>query len=220
MSVPVKTLEKASLRIGFQALRSLGLRVTELTDMSPQAAATIKRHTRQLLPEFVHMQSTLGRLTTDVKELATTFWIDNIAAGEAIGVPVPQRRFLDAFCPICIGRDAAPARGRRHRRRLIEPLIIGGLPPIKHAAPRDVGEALVAGVAACSRGVLQCASSAARFTALVMTVRVHPWDLYQFMIHHVGPTKWWRRLCVGCDRVIVTSSVGFRKCPTCAARTA
>ena len=90
-------MPRASQRFGIQALRSLGLRITELVEMSPQSAATIKRYTRTVIPELRMMVSALTPVHSQHREVLTDFWVRIIAENRQIGPPVSHRRFLDFF---------------------------------------------------------------------------------------------------------------------------
>ncbi len=94
-------MNQASRRFGIQALRSLGLRITELAEMSPQSVATIKRYTKTLIPELRLMVTGLTAVSSQHRDVLTDFWVRIIAENRPIAPPVPQRRFLDFFCPIC-----------------------------------------------------------------------------------------------------------------------
>lgn len=217
-------MNTASHRVGIQALRSLGLRITELTEMSPQSVATIKRYTRTVIPELRMTASALTAVSAQHREVLTDFWVRIIADTRPIAPPVPRRPFLDFFCPICLTR---PASTNGHRPAADEAgvaaepggaLLIAGAPPIRGATPGTLEEALLEGTAACQAGAIPCASSAARFAALVQLAQVRPWDAYQFLTQHVAPDRWWIRTCIGCDRAFVSESRASRKCRGCASR--
>src|SRR2546427_10158470 len=88
----------------FRSLRSLGLRITELTEMSPQSVATIKRYTKTVIPELRVMATALTGVSSQQREILTDFWVRIIAENRPVAPPVPQRRLLDVFCPICLTR--------------------------------------------------------------------------------------------------------------------
>src|SRR5437867_10273433 len=98
-------MNQASQRFGVQALRSLGLRITELTEMSPQSGATIKRYAKTVIPELRLMATALTAVSSHQRDVLTDFWVRIIAENRPIGPPVPQRRFLDFFCPTCLTRQ-------------------------------------------------------------------------------------------------------------------
>ena len=199
-------MSNTSQRFGVQALRSLGLRITELAEMSPQSVATIKRYTRTVIPELRMMATALTAVSYQHREMLTDFWVRIIAENQPIAPPVPQRRFLDFFCPICLTRTL-PTKGQR--------------PPVDEKDVESAGnleDAILEGTAACQAGANPCASSAARFAALVQLTHVRPWDAYQFITQNVAPDRWWIRTCVGCDRAFVSESRASRKCQSCASK--
>jgi len=217
-------MNKASQRFGIQALRSFGLRITELVEMSPQSAATIKRYTQTVIPELRMMVNALTPVHSQHREVLTDFWVRIIAENRQIAPPVPHRRFLDFFCPICLTR---PSSTNGHPPLLAEDdresetdseLQIAGAPPIRGVIPGNLEDAILKGTAACQAGANPCASSAARFAALVQLSRVRPWDAYRFITQNVAPDKWWIRTCIGCDRAFVSESRASRKCHSCAGR--
>ncbi|MBI1795622.1 MAG: hypothetical protein HYR74_01070, partial [Candidatus Eisenbacteria bacterium] len=198
-------MNQASRRFGIQALRSLGLRITELAEMSPQSVATIKRYTKTLIPELRLMVTGLTAVSSQHRDVLTDFWVQIIAETRQIAPPVPQRRFLDFFCPICLTRPST----NRHQPPVdqddVEPETdserqIAGAPPIRGVIPGNLEDAILEGTAACQAGANPCASSAARFAALVQLSSVRPWDAYHFITQNVAPDKWWIRTCIGCDR--------------------
>jgi hypothetical protein len=216
-------VDNACQRFGIRALRALGLRLTELAEVSPQSDATLKRYTSTVIPELHAIATTLTSLSHQHREVLTDFWVRIIADNRPLAPPVPQRRFLDFFCPICLTR-ASSANGHRtpvdneaDAEADREPLIIGAR-PARLVAPRTLEEAILKGTAACLAGANPCASSAARFAALVQLARVRPWDAYCFIAQNVAPDKWWVRFCVGCDAMFVSPSRASRKCHGCASK--
>ena len=217
-------MPKASQRFGIRALRSLGLRITELVEMSPQSAATIKRYTKTVIPELRMMVSALTPVHSQHREILTDFWVRIIAENRQIAPPVPHRRFLDFFCPICLTRPSSEnGHAPLSEEDASEPeadnmLQIAGAPPIRGVTPGNLEDAILRGTAACQAGANPCASSAARFAALVQLSRVRPWDAYCFVTQNVAPDRWWIRTCIGCDRAFVSESRASRKCHSCAGR--
>ena len=214
-------MNNASQRFGIQALRSLGLRITELSEMSPQSVATIKRYSRTTIPELRDMASVLSAVSYQHREVLIDFWVCIIAENQPIAPPVPQRRFLDFFCPICLTRAATSVRRPRTGRddvALNEELPTTGAFAIRSTAISSLEDAILEGTAACQAGAIPCASSAARFAALVQLTQVRPWDAYQFITQNVGPDRWWIRTCIGCDTAFVSQSRASRKCQGCASR--
>lgn len=215
-------MKKASQRFGVQALRSFGLRLTELVEMSPQSVATVKRYTRTVIPELRMMAASLTAVSNQHREMLTDFWVRIIAENHPIGPPVPQRRFLDVFCPICVTRP--PSTGGHSsaddedEAETDGEFLFAGAPPSRGLIPGTLEEAILNGTAACHAGANPCASSAARFAALVQLVRVRPWDAYCFITQNVAPDRWWLRTCVGCDKVFVSESRASRKCQSCASK--
>ena len=204
-----------ALRYGLQALRGLGLRLTELAQMSPLSVATLKRHTRVVNPSFAVMGVSMEKLTLQGKEALTLIWVHSIASGRPLAPPVPQRAFLDFFCSICLTKPLAvrdAVRPQTHRGRPFDPSTAGG------RAPGDLTEALTYGLETCEMGARVCASSPARFAAILLALRVHPWDAYAFVTGEIAPNRWWVRACLGCERDVVTDSVSTRLCPHCRAR--
>ncbi len=199
-------MNNASQRFGVQALRSLGLRITELTEMSPQSVATIKRYTKTVIPELRVMATALTGVSSQHRPVAP---------------PVPQRRFLDFFCPICLTRPST--NGQPPPADELEPITeidlrIAGAPPIRGVVPSTLEAAILEGTAACQAGANPCASSAPRFAALAQLCGVRPWDAYHFITQNVAPDKWWIRTCIGCDRAFVSQLRASRKCHSCASR--
>jgi len=216
-------MNKASQRFGIQALRSLGLRITELAEMSPQSVATIKRYTKTVIPELRLMATALTAVSSHQRDVLTDFWVLIIAENRPIAPPVPQRRFLDFFCPTCVTRPSTNGRQPPVDEDNVEPetesdLRIAGAAPIRGVTPSNLEDAILEGTAACQAGANPCASSAARFAALVQLSSVRPWDAYHFITQNVAPDKWWIRTCIGCDRVFVSQSRASRKCHSCASR--
>ncbi len=217
-------VDNACQRFGIKALRSLGLRITELAEMSPQSVATIKRYTRTVIPELRMMATALTAVTYQHREVLTDFWVRIIAENHPVAPPVPRRRFLDFFCPICLTRPSStngqrpPANEEGLASEIDGELLIAGAPPIRGADPGNLEDAILEGSAACQAGANPCASSAARFAALVQLLRVRPWDAYQFITQNVAPDRWWIRTCIGCDRAFVSESRASRKCHSCAGR--
>ncbi len=217
-------MNNASQRFGLQALRSLGLRITELIEMSPQSAATIKRYTKTVIPEFRMMVTAFTAVSAQHRDVLTDFWVRIIAENRQIAPPVPQRRFLDFFCPICLTRPSS-TNGRRplggeddEESETDRELQIAGAPPIRGVIPGNLEDAILTGTAACQAGANPCASSAARFAALAQLSRVRPWDAYLFVTQNIAPDKWWIRTCIGCDRAFVSESRASRKCHSCASK--
>ena len=208
-------MNNTSQRFGVQALRSLGLRITELAEMSPQSVATIKRYTRTVIPELRMMATALTAVSYQHREMLTDFWVRIIVENQPIAPPVPQRRFLDFFCPICLTRTS-PTNGQRPP--VDEKDVESGAPPIRRVPAGNLEDAILEGTAACQAGANPCASSAARFAALVQLTHVRPWDAYQFITQNVAPDRWWIRTCVGCDRAFVSESRASRKCQNCASK--
>src|SRR6059036_3487283 len=129
-------MNKASQRFGIQALRSLGLRITELAEMSPQSVATIKRYTKTVIPELRLMATALTAVSSHQRDVLTDFWVRIIAENRQIAPPVPQRRFLDFFCPICLTRPSTNGQRPPVDEDDLEPqteseLRIGGAPAIR-----------------------------------------------------------------------------------------
>lgn len=216
-------MDKASQRFGIRALRSLGLRITELAEMSPQSVATIKRYTKSVIPELRMMVTALTPVTYQHRDVLTDFWVRIIAENRQIAPPVPQRRFLDFFCPICLTRPSTnghrpPADEDGLESETNSELLIAGAPPSRGAIPGNLEDAILNGTAACQAGANPCASSAARFAALVQLSGVRPWDAYYFMTQNIAPDKWWIRTCIGCDRAFVSQSRASRKCHSCASK--
>jgi len=214
----------AAQRFGIQALRSLGLRITELAELSPQSVATIKRYTRTVIPEFHMMVTALTPVSHQHRDVLTDFWVRIIADNRALAPPVPQRRFLDFFCPICLTRPS-PTNGHRPpadeddvEAETDSELRLAGAPPTRDVVPHTLEDAILRGTAACLAGANPCASSAARFAALVQLSRLRPWDAYCFITQNVAPDKWWLRVCVGCDTTFVSQSRASRKCHSCASK--
>ncbi len=85
-------MDNASQRFGIQVLRSLGLRITELAEMSPQSDATIKRYARTAIPEFRMMVAALTGVGAQHRDVLTDFWVRIIAENRPIAPPVPQAR--------------------------------------------------------------------------------------------------------------------------------
>jgi hypothetical protein len=216
-------MNNACQRFGIQALRSLGLRITELVEMSPQSVATIKRYTRTVIPELRMVSAALTPITHQHRDVLTDFWVRIIAENRQLAPPVPQRRFLDCFCPICLTR-ASSAHGNRPpsdddvESETDGELRIAGAPPTRVAVPGNLEDAILRGTAACLAGANPCASSAARFAALVQLSRVRPWDAYCFITQNVAPDRWWLRVCVGCETTFVSQSRASRKCHRCAGK--
>jgi hypothetical protein len=217
-------MDNACYRVGIQALRSLGLRITELAEISPQSVATIKRYTRSVVPELRLMADALTPISHHHREVLTDFWVRIIAENRLLAPPVPQRRFLDFFCPICLTR-AASANGHRTSTSdgVVDAagnrdLLIAGARPTRSVVPRTLEDAILIGTAACFTGASPCASSAARFAALVQLTRVRPWDAYCFITQNVAPERWWVRACVGCDAMFVSQARASRKCQSCAGK--
>ncbi|MGQ0723272.1 MAG: hypothetical protein ACT4PE_17125 [Candidatus Eiseniibacteriota bacterium] len=217
-------MDNACQRVGIQALRSLGLRITELAEMSPQSVATIKRYTRIVIPEFRMMTAALTPVSYQHRQVLTDFWVRIIAENRPLAPPVPQRRFLDFFCPICLTRPSStnghrpPAACDDVESETDGELQIAGAPPTRVVVPQSLEDAILRGTAACLAGANPCASSAARFAALVQLSRVRPWDAYCFIAQSVAPDKWWLRVCVGCDTTFVSQSRASRKCHSCASK--
>lgn len=217
-------MDNASHRFGIQALRSLGLRITELAEMSPQSVATIKRYTRSVIPELRMMADALMPISYHHREVLTDFWVRIIAENRPLAPPVPQRRFLDFFCPICLTRSPSTNGHRRAANdddvesETDRELLIAGARPTRGVVPRNLEDAILSGTAACLAGANPCASSAARFAALVQLSRVRPWDAYCFIAQNIAPDKWWLRICVGCDTTFVSQSRASRKCHSCASK--
>ena len=214
-------MNNASQRFGVQALRSLGLRITELTEMSPQSVATIKRYTKTVIPELRVMATALTGVSSQQREILTDFWVRIIAENRPVAPPVPQRRFLDFFCPICLTRPSTnghppPADDREPITEI--DLRIAGAAPIRGVVPSTLEAAILEGTAACQAGANPCASSAPRFAALAQLCGVRPWDAYHFITQNVAPDKWWIRTCIGCDRAFVSQLRASRKCHSCASR--
>lgn len=202
-----------ALRYGLQALRGLGLRLTELAQMSPLSLATLKRHTRTIDPTFVQMRTSLEKLTIASKEALTLIWVHSIAGGRPIAPPVPQRAFLDFFCPHCLGRSSPgwePLATSRARHCL--PYVVDG------SSAADLTHALTSGLEVCEDGARVCASAPARFAAVLLALRVNPWDAYGFVTAEVAPNRWWVRPCLGCGRDAITESPATRLCPQCRSR--
>lgn len=212
-------MNNACQRFGIQALRSLGLRITELADMSPQSVATIKRYTRTVIPEFRMMTAALTSISYQHRQVLTDFWVRIIAENRQLAPPVPQRRFLDFFCPICVTRPSSSNGDRPAAEdETGNNFRIAGAPPTRVSVPRSLEDAILMGTAACLAGANPCPSSAARFAALVQLSRVRPWDAYCFIAQNVAPDKWWIRTCVGCDTTFVSQSRASRKCHSCASK--
>lgn len=216
-------MNNTSQRFGIQALRSLGLRITELAEMSPQSVATIKRYTRTVIPELRMVAAALTPISHQHRDVLTDFWVRIIAENRQLAPPVPQHRFLDFFCPICLTR--APSANGHHspadddiESERDGDLRIAGAPPTRVVVPRSLEDAILRGTAACLAGAIPCASSAARFAALVQLSRVRPWDAYCFITQNVAPDRWWLRICVGCDTTFVSQSRASRKCHSCAGK--
>jgi hypothetical protein len=198
---------REALRYGLQALRALGLRLTELAQMSPLSVATLKRHTRSLDPSLAAEGASLEKLSLQSKEALTLVWVHAIARGRPLAPPVPQRAFLDFFCSVCLTRSSRPSPSDG----LVERDRTGGW-------PADLTEALVYGLQTCERGAGVCASAPARFAALLLALRVHPWEAYSFVIGEIAPQRWWVRTCLGCERDVVTEAASTRLCVPCRAR--
>jgi hypothetical protein len=147
--------------------------------------------------------------------MLTDFWVRIIAENQPIAPPVPQRRFLDFFCPICLTRPS-PRNG--HRSSELEGDIESCAPSMRSASPGNLEDAILEGTAACESGANPCASSAARFAALVQLTHVRPWDGYQFITQNIAPDRWWVRNCIGCDRAFVSESRASRKCHSCGSK--
>lgn len=204
-----------ALRYGLQALRGLGLRLTELAQMSPLSVATLKRHTRTADPAFVQMRASLEKLTLQSKEALTLIWVHSIAGDRLVAPPVPQRAFLDFFCPHCLSRSFAGHE-----------TVTNGTPCDRHVtayalngqSPVDLTDALTYGLDTCEMGARVCASAPARFAAVLLALRVHPWDAYGFVTAEIAPSRWWVRACLGCGRDVITESPSTRLCPQCRAR--
>jgi hypothetical protein len=213
-------MSTASQRFGVQALRSLGLRVTELAEMSPQSVATIKRYTRTIIPELRMMAGSLTTVGAQHREMLTDFWVRIIAENQPIGPPVPHRRFLEFFCPICLTPPSSSngSRPLRDEEDDEKGLLIAGASATRSATPGSLENAILEGTAACMAGANPCASSAARFAALVQLTQVRPWDAYQFITQNIAPDRWWIRTCVGCDAAFVSQSRASRKCHGCASK--
>jgi hypothetical protein len=202
------------LRYGLQALRGLGLRLTELAHMSPLSVATLKRYTGTEDPAFVETRASLERLTLQTKEALTRIWIRHIAGDRLVAPPVPQRAFLDFFCPRCLHRPP-PRSGTATNEaghRDVTPFVLDRL------LPAELLEALTSGVRTCDTGPRVCASSPARFAAVLLALRLHPWEAYGFVTSEIAPARWWLRPCLGCGRDVITGSPAMRLCPPCRAR--
>jgi hypothetical protein len=202
-----------ALRYGLQALRGLGLRLTELAQMSPLSLATLKRHTRTIDPTFVQMRASLEKLTIVSKEALTLIWVRSIAGGRPIPPPVPQRAFLDFFCPHCLDRSSPEWEPlATSRARHCPPYVIDG------SSDADLTHALTSGLEVCEVGARVCASAPARFAAVLLALRVHPWEAHAFVTAEIAPNRWWVRPCLGCGRDVITESPATRLCPQCRTR--
>ena len=214
-SVPTPRASRGwPLRYGLQALRGLGLRLTELAHMSPLSVATLKRYTGTEDPVFVEIRASLERLTLQTKEALTLIWIRHIAGDRLIAPPVPQRAFLDFFCPHCLQRSTAcsPVTNERPAVSHVTPSSSPG------AFPADLLDAVTSGLRTCEMGARVCASGPARFATVVMTLRIHPWDAYGFVTSGIAPHRWWVRTCLGCGRDLITESPAARLCAPCRTR--
>lgn len=216
-------MNSASRRFGIQALRSLGLRITELAEMSPQSVATLKRYTKTIIPEVRMMAPALTAVSSQHRVVLTDFWVRIIAENRQIAPPVSQRRFLDFFCPICLTRPSTNGHRPPADEDDIEAgtdgeLQIAGAPPIRSVVPGNLEDAILEGTAVCLAGANPCASSAARFAALAQLGGVRPWEAYRFITRNVAPDRWWIRTCVGCDKAFVSESRASRKCHGCASK--
>jgi hypothetical protein len=186
--------------------------------------ATIKRYTRTVIPELRMVAAGLTPISHQHRDVLTDFWVRIIAENQQIAPPVTHRRFLDFFCPICLTRPSStngrppPADADVTESETDCHLQTAGAPPIGRVMLGNLEDAILRGTAACAAGANPCASSAARFAALVQLSSVRPWDAYRFITQNVGPDKWWIRTCVGCGRPFVSDSRGSRKCRSCTAR--
>ena len=136
--------------------------------MSPQSVATIKRYTKTVIPELRVMATALTGVSSQQREILTDFWVRIIAENRPVAPPVPQRRFLDFFCPICLTRPST--NGHPPPADDLEPITeidlrIAGA-PIRGVVPSTLEAAILKGTAACQAGANPCASSAPRFAAL------------------------------------------------------
>jgi hypothetical protein len=194
------------LRFGIRALYQAGLRITELAEMSPVATATIKRYVN--VPGLARGTAPREQLSRDQIVALTRYWCLVIDQGARRAPGRPRRQFLDVFCPVCTrlpretcSRLAAPQGAWWPENRV---------PTLEHA--------IYSGTRMCLEGAVPCASSPARFAAVIQYLGAHPFRAYQFLWHHVGPDRWWLRACSQCGRQVVTESKAHQMCEGCRRR--
>jgi len=207
---------REALRHGLQTLRALGLRGTELAQMSPLSVATLKRYVQGIDPTVALVTGALDKLTVEHKTALTAFWVQSIAGGRPVPPPVPARAFLDFFCSVCLHRLALDDTAVETPDSRPVPGVIAlheGERPC-----RDLTEAVVRGLRVCEAGARLCASSAARFAALTLALRVQPWEAYRFITSEISPHRWWVRRCLACDTLTATEATAHRFCLVCRPR--
>lgn len=195
---------------GIRVLRSLGLRINELTQLLPHSPATIKRYTRTMIPEYQAIGRTLEHVMVPSRITLTAYWVAIIAQNRPLAPPT-NRPFLDTFCPICLTRPTNGAgREEDAAERGVNPDHLGA---IMGLTPTNLNEAFSVGWELCKSGVSRCASGPARFAILCLTTRVRPWHAAQFLFRDVAPERYWRRNCLKCDKVMITQSSAYHLCP-------
>jgi hypothetical protein len=206
------------LGFGFLTLRRLGLRPTAINSHVSLSPASVKRYTTRRCGEAP--PATVGRrMRQEHQEALILYWCAVIAAWRPLAPVAPDRRLLDAFCPVCL-----------HAR----------VPDEKTPAPRcdrvpeSLEDALALGGACCAAGVRPCVQGPARFAGLVSRLGVHPESAATFLARMepagrdghleplIHPGRLWVRTCLSCDEAIVTDAAGddTRRCRRHARRSA
>src|SRR5438034_5891888 len=120
--------------------------------MSPQSVATIKRYTKTVIPELRVMATALTGVSSQQREILTDFWVRIIAENRPVAPPVPQRRFLDFFCPTCLTRPSMNGQPAPENADDIEPetaidLRIADAPRPRGVVPSTLEAAILEGTA-------------------------------------------------------------------------
>jgi len=205
------------LGFGLRTLRRLAMPPTAINSHVSLSPASVKRYTT--LRRGEEPSASVGRrMWREHEEALVLYWCVVIAEWRPLGPVAPDRRLLDAFCPVCVhtpapeDRAQVPRTGRR---------------------PGSLEEALILGAACCVAGVRPCVQGPVRFAGLVSALGVHPESAATFLARMeptrdghlepvIHPGRVWVRTCLSCGDAIVTDAAGdeTRRCRRHARRSA